>query len=289
VHLPRALVDPSEEHGAEVARPHAVVHLLQADVVLLQRVREGRELVAEADRPGVGHPLHGEVARVLERGQPVGVGARRRRVARPRRVAGQRGASIDSLAADLGRSAAPTVLAGARSGMAADDRGDIVFKRLPEVDPADLIALMNDPRVRRHLPLARAAFGPAECARFVAAKERLWAEHGYGPWAFVIGGEFAGWGGLQPEGGEVDLGLVLRPEHWGVGRALYERLLTQAFDEMRLASVIILLPPSRVRVSGVLQLGFRPDGELQIAEERFVRYRLLAPARRAEAPPAGPA
>jgi [ribosomal protein S5]-alanine N-acetyltransferase len=171
------------------------------------------------------------------------------------------------------------------SRMTAERRSGIVFKRLTEVDATDVIALMNDPLVRRHMPLARGTFGAAECARFVAAKERLWAEHGYGPWAFVIDGEFAGWGGLQPEGDEVDLGLVLRPRHWGAGRVLYERLLTQAFDEMRLASVIILLPPSRVRVTGVLRLGFRPDGELQIMGERFVRYRLLAPARRAETSP----
>jgi GNAT superfamily N-acetyltransferase len=154
----------------------------------------------------------------------------------------------------------------------------IEFKRLPDVDPADLITLMNDPRVRRHMPLARGAFGPAECARFVAAKERLWAEHGYGPWAFVIGGAFAGWGGLQPEGEDVDLGLVLRPEFWGAGRALYARIAAHAFDVLRAPSIIVLLPPSRVRVSGVLQLGFQLDGEIVVGGERFVRYRLLAPA-----------
>ena len=161
--------------------------------------------------------------------------------------------------------------------MSATDPSNIVFKRLPEVDPADLMALMNDPLVRRHLPLARGAFGEAECAGFVAAKERIWTEHGYGPWAFVIDDEFAGWGGLQPEGEDVDLGLVLRPRHWGAGRALYERILAVAFSEMRLASVIILLPPSRVRVRGVLRLGFRPDGEMEIAGARFLRYRLVAP------------
>jgi hypothetical protein len=32
-------------------------------------------------------------------------------------------------------------------------------------------------------------------------------------------------------------------------------------------------------VSGVLQLGFRADGEVQVAGERFVRYRLVAPVR----------
>ena len=145
---------------------------------------------------------------------------------------------------------------------------------------------MNDPLVRRHLPLARGTFGKAECARFVAAKERIWAEHGYGPWAFVVDGEFAGWGGLQPEGDEVDLGLVLlRPRYWGSGRALYERLLAIAFGEMHLASVIILLPQSRVRLSGVLQLGFRPEGEVEIAGARFTRYRLGAPPTAEVQPP----
>jgi hypothetical protein len=166
---------------------------------------------------------------------------------------------------------------------------DIVFQRLPRVDPAELIALMNDPRVRRHLPLARGAFGPAECARFVAAKERLWAEHGYGPWAFVVGGAFAGWGGLQPEGADVDLGLVLRPEHWGLGRALARRFVATAFEALGAASVVVLLPPSRVRVSGIARLGFRRDDEVQIDGARFHRYRLRAPDRVSVAPdqPAG--
>lgn len=161
--------------------------------------------------------------------------------------------------------------------MSREPHPEIVFRRLPEVDPAELIALMNDPRVRRHLPLARGEFGPAECARFVAAKERLWAEHGYGPWAFEVGGAFAGWGGLQPEGDDVDLGLVLRPEFWGVGRALYGRLLATAFEELGARSVVVLLPPSRVRVSGVERLGFQRDGAVDVAGVRFHRYRLRAP------------
>lgn len=154
-----------------------------------------------------------------------------------------------------------------------DLQGEIVFTRLPQVEAADLIALMNDPRVRRHLPLARGVFGPAECERFVQAKERIWAEHGYGPWAFVIRGEFAGWGGLQPEGDDIDLGLVLRPKFWGWGPTLYARLAAAAFDDLRAVSIIILLPPSRVHVSGLLRLGLRLDGEIDVAGERLFRYR----------------
>jgi [ribosomal protein S5]-alanine N-acetyltransferase len=166
--------------------------------------------------------------------------------------------------------------------MPAYARATIVFTRLTEVDQAAIIQLMNHALVRRHLPLARGSFGPAECEKFVAAKERHWEEHGYGPWAFIIDGEFAGWGGIQSEGGEADVGLVLHPAYWGAGKLLYERIIAIAFGELGFSSVIVLLPPSRTRVSGVLKLGFRKDGEMTIAGERFIRYRLMAPGRRVE-------
>jgi GNAT superfamily N-acetyltransferase len=154
---------------------------------------------------------------------------------------------------------------------------DIAFKRLSEIAKADIIALMNHPLVRRQMPLAKGDFGEADCDAFVAAKERLWAEHGYGPWAFVVDGAFAGWGGLQPEGGDADLGLVLQPKYWGLGKVLYDKILEIAFKEMGFASLTVLLPPSRTRVRGLGRLGFEPDGELEVGGERFIRYRLRAP------------
>lgn len=143
-----------------------------------------------------------------------------------------------------------------------------------------IIELMNDPDVRRHLPLARGYFGTSDCERFVAAKERIWEEHGYGPWAFVLGDAFVGWGGLQPEGDDADVGLVLHRAHWGAGKVLYERILDHAFDELGLDSVIALLPPSRTRVAGLRRLGFVEDGEVMIGEELFNRYRLHRSVRR---------
>lgn len=153
--------------------------------------------------------------------------------------------------------------------------------RLSTVAPEALVALMNDPRVRRHLPLARGDFGLEQAARFVAAKERLWAEHGYGPWGIVVDGALAGWGGLQPEGADIDLGLILHPAHWGLGRALYAHFAEYAFTVLAAPSVIVLLPESRTRVRGVLAAGFVPDGEVVVGGERFLRYRLHAPARQA--------
>jgi len=152
--------------------------------------------------------------------------------------------------------------------------GDLTLRRLTEVEPGDIIALMSDPRVRRHMPLARGEFGLAECAAFVEAKEALWREHGYGPWAFVIGGEFAGWGGLQPEGGDADLGIVLHQRFWGYGRAIAERFLGEAFGPLGFDSVIILLPLTRADAHGILRLGFQPDGDTEFAGTPFRRFRI---------------
>src|SRR5215203_5910025 len=99
-------------------------------------------------------------------------------------------------------------------------------RRSSEVDKIDMINLANDPLVRRHMPLSSGTFDEADYERFVADKERLWEEHGYGPWAFFVDGKFAGWGSLQPEDGDADVALVLNPDYWGTGRAIYEEIVT---------------------------------------------------------------
>jgi RimJ/RimL family protein N-acetyltransferase len=153
---------------------------------------------------------------------------------------------------------------------------DVVFKRLIEVDKTTIIDLMNEPALRRHMPLLSETFSEADCDTFIAAKEQLWKDHGYGPWAFVVDGDLVGWGGLQPEGGEADLALVLHPDYWGLGKAIYRQIIGRAFGQMGFESVIALLPPSRRRDRVMRRLGFHFEGEVELYGERFLRYRLRA-------------
>ena len=153
----------------------------------------------------------------------------------------------------------------------------IEFKRLTEVDKSDIIELMTHPLLRKHMPLLGDIFDEAACDAFITGKEKLWTEHGYGPWAFIIDDHFVGWGGLQPEEGDADLGLVLHPRHWGKGKAIYDRIIERAFGTMGSESITVLLPPTRIHVKGLQRLGFEPDGEVEYLDERFIRYRLHAP------------
>lgn len=108
--------------------------------------------------------------------------------------------------------------------------------RLPEIDKQSVIQLCNDPLVRKHMPLAEGNFGEREYAEFISAKEKIWAECGYGPWAYVIDDNFIGWGGLQPEGNDVEIALVLNPKYWVLQKKLKSRF------RVNVSSVIVFMP-----------------------------------------------
>ena len=74
----------------------------------------------------------------------------------------------------------------------------IEFVRLTEVPLAPVVELLNEPRNARHMPLA-GTFTEEAAAEWVSAKDSQWASNGYGPWAVLVDGQFAGWGGFQRE------------------------------------------------------------------------------------------
>jgi hypothetical protein len=91
VHLHLSFIDLAEEHSSEVKRPDTIVRLLQPNLVLLECVGEEEKPILEADRPGIGHPLHEEVSGILQWRKTLGVLVPRVRVARRWRISGERG------------------------------------------------------------------------------------------------------------------------------------------------------------------------------------------------------
>nr|ELR5111250.1 GNAT family N-acetyltransferase [Providencia stuartii] len=149
------------------------------------------------------------------------------------------------------------------------------FKRLIDIAPSDIAELNNHPEVLRHMPLGSPNFDIEKSQAWAKDKDSQWDIHGYGPWAFVIDGIFIGWGGLQKEGDDADLALVLHPKYWGMGKTIYKEIIRRTFDEMNLESITILLPLSRA-AKAVSRYGFQPDGTLVYDGICFQRFRLFA-------------
>ena len=77
--------------------------------------------------------------------------------------------------------------------------GDIELRPFLDPEVAEYVALLNAPELRRHLPLATGLIDEAACRDWMRAKAQQWPHpERLGPWSVYIGGEFAGWGGLQP-------------------------------------------------------------------------------------------
>ena len=153
--------------------------------------------------------------------------------------------------------------------------GEIEFVQLADIEEELIIALMTNKMVGKQLPLLSGGFSSDDCQAFLAAKQRLWDEYGFGPWAFRIKGEFAGWGGLQPENGEADFALVLHPDFWGWGKKIFDKVKLWAFDKKDIASITILFPPSRLNFKAITRLGFTADGHVTIDTEQFMRFQLV--------------
>lgn len=151
----------------------------------------------------------------------------------------------------------------------------IDFRRLTEVPVTDVRELLNEPKNWRHMPLAD-GFSDAATADWVRDKDAQWELYGYGPWAVLIDGEFAGWGGFQCEDGVADYGLVLAPRFWGHGDSVTRLALHHGFDELGLDEVTIALPFTRNPGAALRRLGFRDDGVVTYGTAEFRRFRLSA-------------
>lgn len=154
---------------------------------------------------------------------------------------------------------------------------DIQFKSLSEIKMDNILELMNHPKIRQHMPLVKGIFDEEKYHSFIKEKEKMWEDYGFGPWAFTLNEIFIGWGGLQPCDNDVEIALVLHPKYFGNGKFLYSKIINYAFKEKKLDSVIILFPPTRTKIKGILKLGFIVEGKVIIEGEEFLRYRLKAP------------
>jgi len=152
--------------------------------------------------------------------------------------------------------------------------GSISLARLSDIDDAVIIDLMNNPAVRRHMPLLDTGFTASDCRAFRSAKQAMWDRHEFGPHAIMIDGQFAGWGGLQPQDGDADFALVLHPAHWGAGLRIFRLFRDRAFGQMALGSITALLPPNRANRRAILRLGFVEEGQVSVDGAAFIRFRL---------------
>ncbi len=151
---------------------------------------------------------------------------------------------------------------------------EITFARLTEVPITEILNHMSDPRVAEHMPLLKGAWDIDAATNFVAQKEACWHRDGLGHWAILSSGRYVGWGGLQKEGKEWDLGLVLKPDDFGLGPKITRKLVEFARAHGGISQVTFLLPPTRKNLAALGRLGAKFIEEVEYDGAAFKKFRL---------------
>lgn len=151
---------------------------------------------------------------------------------------------------------------------------EITFTRLTEIEPAEIVAHMSNPRVAEHMPLLNSEWDEAAVTKFVATKEACWNRDGLGHWAILSDNEYVGWGGFQKEGDEWDFGLVLAPHSFGLGARISRKAIDFAIGDKRISYVTFLLAPSRKNLGALKRLGAVFVGEREYNGATFLKFRL---------------
>jgi [ribosomal protein S5]-alanine N-acetyltransferase len=114
---------------------------------------------------------------------------------------------------------------------------------------------------------------------------QMWDEHGFGFWLFTDGhGPPIGHGGLFPsprDAGEVEVGYVIKPEHWGRGFAteMTKAALHVGFEHLRLERIIAIAQAANVASRRVMEkCGMKFEAEIPSPDGiTGVRYAIAGP------------
>ena len=89
---------------------------------------------------------------------------------------------------------------------------EIVLRGMQEIETEAWAAMMNRPKLAKHLSLLRTPFTLEDAKEFVLIKESYWETQGYGPWALLNQNKLMVWGEFQPCQDQAELALVLKTD-----------------------------------------------------------------------------
>ena len=97
------------------------------------------------------------------------------------------------------------------------------YAPLDSIDPERFIPLLNSQRVRSHL-IAHPPFDIESVSAWIQAKCVINNEAGCRIRVVLLDGELAGWCGIQRDGEEYEIAIVLDEKFWGLGKRIFADL-----------------------------------------------------------------
>ncbi len=113
----------------------------------------------------------------------------------------------------------------------------VTYVHLNTIEPAKLLPLLNREKIREHL-IEHPLFDTESVKRWVAEKEQVDSADGCRVRAILVEQQLAGWCGLQQEGANHEIAIVLDDAYWGLGKQVFHTVISWA-KEFGHATVLI--------------------------------------------------
>lgn len=104
---------------------------------------------------------------------------------------------------------------------------DIKYLSFTQVDPKELMTLLNADSLRIHL-VYHPAFTNTSIQQWLQEKHKIDAIKGCRVRLVSIDGVLAGWCGIQPDDDGVEIAIVLSQRYWGYGIPIFKTLMQWA-------------------------------------------------------------
>ncbi|MFM7140070.1 MAG: hypothetical protein ACKOXS_07240 [Actinomycetes bacterium] len=143
------------------------------------------------------------------------------------------------------------------------------FKSLNEPSISEWLELFNDQKVKKHMPLADFSVDEDWIQSWIAKKLDSSKETPFEISSIWVEDKFAGWGGIQADGENFEVAIVLRPQYWGFGLEIYCNYINE-YKNSGLANPLLVYLPLTRKIDGIKKrLNFIELPNIQISGIEF--------------------
>lgn len=141
-------------------------------------------------------------------------------------------------------------------------------------DEEALYEALGHPDVVHHM--ASSGISRNDCDAIVSETIEHWQKYGLGSWAVEKDSCMIGWAGFKVwNENEIELLIVLGKESWGLGKSIYNELISLARYEFKLDSLVVILPETRKSFQYIVKkAGFKHVGAESYNGESFQKFTL---------------
>ena len=103
----------------------------------------------------------------------------------------------------------------------------IEYVKLSEVNPAELVPLLNKQKIRKHL-INHPLFDEQTAKAWLETKVEVDSYQGCKVRAIFVDKQLAGWCGIQLEDEKYEIAIVIDDDYWGLGIKIFREIMNWA-------------------------------------------------------------